>query len=112
MQCHGSQTRERRIPMTISCALQVQARLQKIASTFESFNSLFQLSDFFITLMLLVGSGAVMVVLWLVPFSWLMAVGGCFVLRHPRFRDPLPAKPLCLASRLPDKQDTMVLVKG
>lgn len=50
--------------------------------------------------------------LWTLPFSIIVAAVGLYVLRHPRFRKPVPSRSLCLLSHLPNKVDTVLYTKG
>ena len=47
-------------------------------------------------------------VFYLVPFRLVALAGGCYYLRHPRFRDELPAAPVNFFRRLPSRADQII----
>eukprot|EP00850_Spirogloea_muscicola_P023471 SM000359S13457 [mRNA] locus=s359:16492:22784:- [translate_table: standard] len=89
-------------------ASMVQAFMGLIASYGERFQALLSWRDpratFVFTIFCLVAS----VVVLLVPLTHIALLAGFYVLRHPRLRDPLPAKPVNFLTRLPDLADTML----
>eukprot|EP00850_Spirogloea_muscicola_P014421 SM000103S09513 [mRNA] locus=s103:385053:391694:+ [translate_table: standard] len=89
-------------------ASMVQAYMGLIASYGERLQALLSWRDpratFVFTVFCLVAS----VVVLLVPLTHIALLAGFYVLRHPRLRDPLPAKPVNFLTRLPDLADIML----
>jgi hypothetical protein len=48
------------------------------------------------------------IVLYVTPFQAVAVLLGMYVLRHPRFRDPLPAVPINFFNRLPSQSDRIL----
>lgn len=48
------------------------------------------------------------IVLYVTPFQVVAVLLGVYVLRHPRFRDPLPATPVNFFKRLPSQSDRIL----
>lgn len=48
------------------------------------------------------------IVLYVTPFQVVAVLLGVYVLRHPRFRDPLPAVPMNFFGRLPSQSDRIL----
>jgi hypothetical protein len=48
------------------------------------------------------------IILYVTPFQVVAVLLGVYVLRHPRFRDPLPAVPMNFFKRLPSQSDRIL----
>lgn len=48
------------------------------------------------------------IILYVTPFQVAAVLLGVYVLRHPRFRDPLPGLPINFFKRLPSQSDRIL----
>lgn len=86
----------------------IQNALGDLASVGEKVHSLLSWRDpratgIFITFCLMAA-----IVLYVTPFQVIAVLLGVYILRHPRFRDPLPSLPLNLFKRLPSQADRIL----
>jgi len=82
-----------------------------VANGFETVLSALEFSDFVISKIIAVFLVMVLLALWVIPFPHLLAAIGLFLLRHPRFSTPVPCAAVCLLSRLPNRDDTVIYAK-
>ena len=96
--------------------LKIQDSISRVATVVERTVALLQWSDSSISGLFYVFVVAIVVSTFFLPFlvQPLVAALGLFVLRHPRFRDPLPSSLLNVLLRLPTRVDRVLppLPKG
>ena len=90
----------------------MQTVAHQLACAMESANGAFLMTDLIITAIFMAASIALLAALWVLPFSLVLSVVGCYMLRHPRFRTKTPSKVLCLAARLPNKADEVIYARA
>eukprot|EP00669_Euglena_mutabilis_P006185 TRINITY_DN1890_c0_g1_i3.p3 TRINITY_DN1890_c0_g1~~TRINITY_DN1890_c0_g1_i3.p3 ORF type:complete len:141 (+),score=41.11 TRINITY_DN1890_c0_g1_i3:900-1322(+) len=102
----------RKIEQFEEAGVKAQTITQVVATGFESLVSAVEFSDFMISKIVATILVVAALALWIIPFPLLLAAIGLFLLRHPRFRKPVPSAAVCLISRLPNRADTVIYAKG
>jgi hypothetical protein len=102
----------RKIEQFEDAGVKAQTVLRVVATGFESLVSAVEFSDFMISKIVATILVVAALALWVIPFPLLLAAVGLHVLRHPRFRKPVPSAAVCLISRLPNRADTVIYAKG
>ncbi|GAB2218352.1 hypothetical protein Droror1_Dr00001572 [Drosera rotundifolia] len=91
-----------------SIAGRIQTVVGDLATQGERFRSLLSWRDPRATALFKMFCLVAAVVLYVTPFQILALLYGIFVLRHPRFRQKLPAAPVNFFRRLPSRADSML----
>ncbi|GAA0172468.1 transferase [Lithospermum erythrorhizon] len=86
----------------------IQAVVGDIATQGERFQALLSWRDPRATALFLTFCLIAAMVLYATPFQVLAALGGFYVMRHPKFRHKLPSPPLNFFRRLPARTDSML----
>eukprot|EP00899_Mesostigma_viride_P003849 jgi/Mesvir1/13465/Mv16525-RA.1 len=89
-------------------AAMIQNKLGAVATHGERLTSLLAWTDRRASTIFLGGCLIFSIVTYLVDFRYIAAALGLFLLRHPRFRDPLPPPPANFIMRLPHLADLIV----
>ncbi|CAK9229574.1 unnamed protein product [Sphagnum troendelagicum] len=86
----------------------LQNALGELATTGERLHSLLSWRDPRATAIFVTFCLVTAIVLYVTPFQAVAVLLGVYVLRHPRFRDPLPAIPINFFNRLPSQSDRIL----
>lgn len=86
----------------------IQNALGELASLGEKLQSLLSWRDPRATGIFIMFCLVTAIVLYVTPFQVIAVLLGLYTLRHPRFRDPLPAVPLNFFKRLPSQSDRIL----
>ncbi|KAJ7542858.1 hypothetical protein O6H91_09G015200 [Diphasiastrum complanatum] len=86
-------------------ASRIQTVLGDLASQGERFQALLSWRDPRATAISITFCLIAAIVLYVIPFQVVIVVVGIYILRHPRFRNPLPPAPLNFFRRLPSLAD-------
>ncbi|EFJ28405.1 hypothetical protein SELMODRAFT_171388 [Selaginella moellendorffii] len=89
-------------------AARIQNVLGDLATQGERVGALLSWRDPRATAIFVTFSLVVAVVLYVVPIRVIVVVAGLYAMRHPRFRDPLPAAPINFFRRLPSLADRIL----
>lgn len=91
-----------------SVAGRIQNALGDLASMGERLHSLLSWRDPRATAMFITFCLLTAIILYVTPFQVAAVLLGVYVLRHPRFRDPLPGLPINFFKRLPSQSDRIL----
>ncbi|XP_024398723.1 FT-interacting protein 3 isoform X1 [Physcomitrium patens] len=86
----------------------IQNGLGSLASMGERFQSLLIWRDPRATALFIAFCLVAAIVLYVTPFQVVAVLLAAYMLRHPRFRDPLPSVPLSFFKRLPSQSDRIL----
>ena len=86
-----------------------QTAASTLASGMESVVNAGHMTNFVITAIFALGVAGLLVAVWCLPLPLLISISGCYVMRPPMFRKPVPSKVLCLFARMPNDRDAAII---